>query len=85
MGEVYVDMENCVETFEDVEKDVYFEIGDVFFFQDVAILVLILFLKEKLDQRKDKELNPTLEVETHFPAEVVHNRSPINGSAEFPR
>ena len=49
MGEVYVNVENCVETFEDVEEDVYFKIGDVFFFQDVALLVLILFLKEKLD------------------------------------
>ena len=84
MGEVYVDMENGVETFEYVEQDVYFEIWDVFFFQDVALLVLILFLKEKLDQRKHKKLNSTLEVETHFSAEVVHNRSTVNGSTKFP-
>ena len=84
LGEVYVDMENGVETFEYVEQDVYFEIWDVFFFQDVALLVLILFLKEKLDQRKHKKLNSTLEVETHFSAEVVHNRSTVNGSTKFP-
>ena len=84
LGEVDVDVENYVETFEDVEEDVYFEIGNVFFFQDVAIFVLILFFKEKLDQRKNKKLNPTLEVEAHLPAEVVHHRSTVDGPAEFP-
>ena len=84
LGEVYVDMENGVETFEDIKQDIYLEIGYIFFSENVALLVLTLSLKEKLDQRKHKKLNPTLEIETHLPAEVIHHRSTVNGPAEFP-